>query len=78
MLEIEAMQTQLTRATIFLIAGQLVFLACMFWVLYLVLKSAIRDGINESRLGDSWKAQVRAAERTDAEGGKLPPIRAER
>ncbi|PKO69011.1 MAG: hypothetical protein CVU22_06335 [Betaproteobacteria bacterium HGW-Betaproteobacteria-16] len=78
MLDLKAFEVEMTKLTMQMIAWEVVTFVIGMFVLYLVLKAAIRDGINESRLGDTWKAQVRAAERTEAEGGKLPPIRADR
>jgi hypothetical protein len=46
------------------------------WVLYYVVKSAVRDGINESSMVSrkDWGATVREAQRA----GTLPDMRAER
>lgn len=75
----ETLQIELTRIAIWAIAAQVVaFLATMF-VLYLVIKSAIRDGINESKMGDTWRWHVSASAAAPHEGAKdLPPMRADR
>ena len=44
------------------------------WVLYLVIKFAIRDGINESRLGSDWKRTAARAKAKTHDGDTLPPM----
>ncbi|BEP95676.1 hypothetical protein GmRootA79_40600 [Acidovorax sp. A79] len=73
MFNIKAFEAELTRFAIFSIALEIIALILFFLILYWVIKSAIRDGINESRLGERQRA---IAKREDAEG--LPPMRAER
>ncbi len=66
----------MTRAMLFELAVLLIVLILTIWISYLVLKNAIRDGINESKLGDRWRQTV---ERTTANNqGDLPDMRAER
>ena len=68
-------EAELTRIAIFSAAMELIAVIVFFWLLYVVIKSAIRDGINESRLGDRWsQAVVKSREDVD----KLPQMRAER
>lgn len=61
----EALQTEITRIAIFTAAVELIGFLIGAWVLYLVIKAAIRDGINESRLGNDWAREVRRAEREE-------------
>lgn len=70
-----AFEIEMTRALLFELAVLLIALMLSIWITYLVIKNAIRDGINESRLGDRWTRAVEVA-RADTEG--LPPMRAER
>ncbi|WP_382160391.1 hypothetical protein [Hydrogenophaga sp. ANAO-22] len=58
------------------IASTISFLITMY-VLYIVIKNAVRDGINESRLTDNWRGRVAAAKRTTHDGDTLPPMHAD-
>lgn len=67
-----------------LLVAEVIALLLFFLLLYLVIKAAIRDGINESRLADRrWSdavpdAATRDALRETREAAKgLPPIRAD-
>ncbi len=42
-----------------------VFIAIMFWLLYIVIKAAIRDGIKESGLVPTWAETVRLSKEQD-------------
>lgn len=68
----KALEIELTRLAVFWAALELVALLIGLWLLYLVIKSAIRDGINESRLGDSW---TRAVERERHTAPDTRPMR---
>jgi len=46
-------------------------------ILYFVIRYAIRDGINDSRLTDNWQGRVTAARRTTHDGDTLPPMHAD-
>ena len=46
------------------------------WVLYITIKAAVRDGIKESGLGDTWGKTVAQAELVQAMS-KLPEMRAD-
>lgn len=59
---------------LFGLAVGLLALILSIWVTYLVIKNAIRDGINESRLGDKWRASVASAQSME----DTPDMRAER
>ena len=73
MFNIKAFEAELTRLAIFWIAIEVAAVILFFLVLYWVIKSAIRDGINESRLGERQRAIAKREE-----GEALPPMRAER
>lgn len=73
MFNIKGFEAELTRIAIFSVAMEIIALILFFWVLYVVIKSAIRDGINESRLGER-RTVITAREETK----DLPPMRAER
>lgn len=61
----KALELELTRIAIFWGVVELISLFLGLWALYLVIKYAIRDGINESRLGNDWAREVRRAEREE-------------
>lgn len=73
MFNIKGFEAELTRIAIFSVAMEIIALILFFWVLYVVIKSAIRDGINESRLGER-RTVITAREETK----DFPPMRAER
>lgn len=75
MFNTKALEMELTRIAIFWAAVELIAVILFFWILYVVIKSAIRDGINESRLGNRWQQTVAASRE---EKSDLPPMRAER
>ena len=68
-------EAELTRVTLLVAAVELLAVIFGFVILYFVLKAAIRDGINESRLGDEWRRTVMNARQAE-QAEKLPPIRA--
>ncbi len=68
-------EAELTRVTLLVAAVELLAVIFGFVILYFVLKAAIRDGINESRLGDERRRTVLTARQAD-QAEKLPPIRA--
>ncbi len=79
----QAFELEMTRLTIFIFAVEAIAFIVVCWVMYIVIKSAIRDGINESRLGDRWTAEVQKARwQADREGPPtvpdMPDMRAER
>lgn len=74
MLNLRALEAEMNRQMIFWAAIELIAIIVFFWVLYVVIKNAIRDGINESRLGDRWTRAVVRSQNT----AELPDIRAER
>jgi hypothetical protein len=51
--------------------------AITMYVLYIVIKNAVRDGINESRLTDNWQRRVADTRRATHDGDTLPPMRAD-
>lgn len=75
MFSTKAFEAELTRITIFWTAVEIVAAIIFFWVLYLVIKAAVRDGVNESRLGARW---TRTVAESRARADDLPPMKAER
>ena len=73
----QTFEAAMTRAMIFEIAVLLIALILSIWITYLVIKNAIRDGINESRLGDRWRQAVDTAKGTNSTA-EIPDMRAER
>ncbi|MDO9292637.1 MAG: hypothetical protein Q7U09_13720 [Hydrogenophaga sp.] len=73
----EALQIELTKMAAWAIFAEAIAFAAGMMVLYFVLKAAIRDGINESKMGDTWRRHVNVA-RTTEEVKDLPPMRADR
>lgn len=75
-MNLHALQTEMQRQAIFELGILLIVFAITCWITYAVLKAAIRDGIKESGLIETWAATVR---RTQVEETKhLPEMRAER
>lgn len=73
-MNIKAFEQEMTRAAIFAMAVELIAFVIVMWVLYIVIKSAIRDGIKESGLVRTWATEVHSAKhKTD-----LPEMKAER
>ena len=73
-MDVRAFEIAIAREMLFGLAVGLIALILSIWITYLVIKNAIRDGINESRLGDKWQASV-----VNAEAMKnMPDMRAER
>lgn len=72
---LEQLQMELTRITIAAFAWDIVATIVFFLALYWVVKAAVRDGINESRMGDRWS---RAVEQARSSSSDLPDMRAER
>lgn len=50
------LQAELTRITVFWAAVELIAFIVAMAILYLVIKAAVRDGINESKLGQRTAA----------------------
>lgn len=73
----QTFEAAMTRAMIFEIAVLLIALILSIWITYLVIKNAIRDGINESRLGDRRRQAVDTAKGTSSTA-EIPDMRAER
>ncbi len=63
-MDVKAFEMAMAREMLFGLAVGLVALILSIWITYLVIKNAIRDGINESRLGDKWQASVARAQNT--------------
>lgn len=76
-----AMPREFAQFLIFSLAVSFVSLLLGIWIAYAVLKAAIRDGINASKLPDILRRSVAAAgteERGKRPAEAMPPIRAER
>lgn len=73
-MDVRAFEIAIAREMLFGLAVGLIALILSIWITYMVIKNAIRDGINESRLGDKWQASVERAQNTRDE----PDMRAER
>ena len=73
-MDVRAFEIAIAREMLFGLAVGLIALILSIWITYLVIKNAIRDGINESQLGDKWQASVERAQNTRDE----PDMRAER
>lgn len=75
-MNLHALQAEMQRQALFELGVLLIVLAIACWITYAILKAAIRDGIRESGLVDTWATAVR---RSNAEETKnLPDMRAER
>ncbi len=58
-MNIQVLDAELTRLTLTYLAASLIGFMVSMWVLYIVIKAAIRDGIQESGLVDTWNKAVR-------------------
>lgn len=78
MFNTKAFEAELNRITMQVIAWEVIAFVVGMFVLYFVLKAAIRDGINESRLGerqvDPWRQEVERARVEEL----IPPMKAEK
>ena len=73
-MDVKAFEMAMAREMLFGLAVGLITLILSIWITYLVIKNAIRDGINESRLGDKWRASVASAQSME----DMSDMRAER
>lgn len=73
-MNLKAFELEMTRLAIFSGAVELIAFMLAMWCLYVVIKSAIRDGIKESGLVRNWAttAQIKR-DKTD-----LPDMKADR
>lgn len=76
-MNINAFEQEMTRLSIFWTAIEIIAFMLTMWVLYGVIKAAVRDGINESKLVKSWATTARTT-RNDDPKGNLPDMRADR
>ncbi|MBX3657071.1 MAG: hypothetical protein KF740_01410 [Ramlibacter sp.] len=60
-MNMHAFETEMTRMVISGLVLYAIGFAFSMWALYIVIKYAIRDGINESRLANNWERTVKAA-----------------
>jgi len=75
-MNLRAFEAEMTRAAIFWAAVELAAFIIGMYILYLVVKAAVRDGIQESGLIATWKQSVRAKAEQDHAAG-LPDMRAD-
>lgn len=68
---IRQFQIELTRAYIAYAAASLICFILTMWCLYLVIRAAVRDGIQDSGLVNTWARHVAAQSRQHAD--TLPP-----
>lgn len=73
-MDVKAFEMAMAREMLFGLAVGLLALILSVWITYLVIKNAIRDGINESRLGDKWRTSVASAQGVE----DMPDMKAER
>lgn len=59
------LEMEMQRQAIASLVVLAVFLAVMFWLLYIVVKAAIRDGIKESGLVPTWAETVKRSKNGD-------------
>lgn len=83
-MDFQALEIELTKMAVWVAAAQLLAFCITMFVLYLVIKAAIRDGINESKLVNrTWQEgaadpMARDAVRAVKDAAKvLPPMRAD-
>lgn len=83
-MDFQALEIELTKMAVWVAAAQLLAFCITMFVLYLVIKAAIRDGINESKLVNrTWQEgaadpMARDAVRGVKEAAKvLPPMHAD-
>lgn len=69
----KTMQMELDRYAAWVLAVELIALIVFLFLLYLVIKAAVRDGIKDSGITDAIRSL-----RTPIEELKLPPMKAER
>lgn len=79
----EAINAEITRMVLFSAAIWALGWILFFGLLYLVIRAAVRDGINESRMGGKWWQAPPKPDNTprldaDTVPGDLPPMKAEK
>lgn len=57
-MNLQAVELELTRYMLFSVAVSVLGFMITMWVLYMVIKNAIRDGIRESGLVQTWAESV--------------------
>lgn len=77
-MNLQALQAEFQRQAIFELAIFLILTMVGFWITYIVIKTAIRDGINESNLVNSWSKTAEAAKEREAISRALPDMKADR
>lgn len=77
-MDIKAFELELTRMAIFWGALELIGFLVGLWMLYLVIKNAIRNGINESNLTNNWSNTAKTAIEKEAIARTIPDMKAEK
>ncbi|MFN7120875.1 MAG: hypothetical protein ACK4NM_02460 [Hydrogenophaga sp.] len=67
-------EIEMTKAAFQLMVLEAIAFAIGMVVLYMVIRYAIRDGINDSRLGNEWRATVNRSRTTTRDGDTMPPM----
>ena len=87
MIDLKQLEVEVTKAALQVAIWEFLSFVGFMVVLYFVVKAAVRDGVNESRMGatrarrggrepEGWTDQVEAAKVRDGTS-KMPPIRAD-
>lgn len=76
-MDFRALEIELTKAAAWAVFAEALAFAIGMLILYFVLKAAIRDGINESKMADTWRRHVNTARASEGVQD-LPPMRADR
>jgi hypothetical protein len=74
---IRALEAEMNRQALFSLIVLIVVFAITMWVLYLVMRAAIRDGIRESGLVQTWRTTAAAIPQREA-SDTLPDMYADR
>jgi hypothetical protein len=77
-MNLKTFELEMTRLAFLWGLIEIIGFAIGLWLLYLVIKNAIRDGINESRLTDNWNKTASIAKEREAIAKAIPDMRAER
>ena len=61
----KALEAEMTRAAIFGTAVEIIAVMIFLWLMYWVTKNAIRDGIKESGIVETWAKSVAIAKQRE-------------
>lgn len=76
-MNLNALEIELTRQAIFFFCIYVICLAIGFWITYLMIKAAVREGIRESGLLDRWQHSIRKSNAQSDTSVHLPDMRAD-